>query len=164
MFIGRNQTASENIPESYGISARPYKDPQPGADCGTCLGQLAKDAAVSSLPLNRGEMESTTCPEAARWPFPSARLWAKLITAGEHKELPLSPARSSISIQQVRPARASSPIHFFGRKYCQYSGFGFFPPLLVVTCLSFKPAPHLLKAPPFLRLVAPYHGIPSGLQ
>lgn len=36
-----------------------------------------------------------------------------------------------------------------GNLLWQYSRFGFFFPLLFVTCLSFKPAPHLLRAPPF---------------
>lgn len=52
------QTTSENIPESYGISAKPYRNPQIGADCGTCLGQLAKDAAACSAPKQKWNGEN----------------------------------------------------------------------------------------------------------
>lgn len=88
------------------------------ADCRTCLGAASKGCCGTlSASKQKGEEESTTWPEAARRrPFPSARLWAKLITAGEQKELPLSPARSSVSMAQVRSAGAFSQIPFFGKK------------------------------------------------
>lgn len=105
-----------------------------------------------SASKQRGKEESTTRPEAARRPFPSARLWEKLIAACEWKELPLSPARSSVSMPQMRPAGAFSPNPFFGRKAIFFGntldvGFIFLFRLLLIF-LSKQPQ-HLLKAPPF---------------
>lgn len=116
-----------------------------------------------ALPLKRGEMERTTCPKAAQWPFPPASLWVKVIAAGGHKELPLSQ-------QGALPECSRCDLLSFltnsllWKEALSIFWIWIFSPLLLVTCLPFKPAPQSLKAPPFLRLAAPYHVIPLGLQ
>jgi len=67
------------------------------ADCGTCLGAASKGHCGCSLSLNREAKERATCLEAARRLFPPARLWAKLITAGEQKKSCHLPQQAALS-------------------------------------------------------------------
>lgn len=82
-----------------------------------------------SASKQSGNEESITCPKAARRQFPSARLRAKLITAGKRKEschLPQQGALPQCHNEACWGFLSNSLLWEEGNLLWQYSGFGLF--------------------------------------
>lgn len=127
------------------VSSQPNLARTHSQDCRTCLGAaiIAKDTVAHSLPLNR--KESTTC---SHLPGSGQSLWLP----GSGKRADTSPTKEfclNATDEACWGFLTNSLFQEEGNFLWQYSGFGDFLPLLLIACLSFKPAPTVAERTPF---------------